>query len=349
MKRTFAIASCGTILIFSGIVGCEKPTPPPSLKVVEKPSSDTPQSAASHVSPAVRAKIAFVLGDYKTAAAQLPAAATQGDVVAQYDLGILYGNGLGVTKDPGESVKWIRMAAERRYAPAEFSLGLMFDNGDGVPQSYREALKWYLNAAAKGDVAAQNNLGVMYIKGHGVEIDIVRAHMWFNLAATDGDSVAVKNRDQLTAEMSPNQLDNAQRLAHDCMESRFKNCDSEAAATVAVSPSTIRVPMKGDSDVYIIPVTINGTLPLDFVLDSGASDVSIPADVVLTLIRTGTLTKGDFIGTQTYQLADGSSAPSDVFRIRSLKIGSVVLENVIASLERFHDCWNRGIPEGCDF
>jgi hypothetical protein len=32
-------------------------------------------------------------------------------------------------------------------------------------------------------------------------------------------------------------------------------------------------------------------LKVDFIVDSGASDVSIPADVVLTLIRTGTIKK----------------------------------------------------------
>jgi hypothetical protein len=285
----------------------------------------------------MNAKLAFFLGDYKTAAAELPALAKQGDVVAQYDLGLMYDSGLGVLKDSDESVRWIRSAAERRYAPAEFSYGLMFDDGDGVAQSYREALKWYMRAASKGNVEAQNNLGVLYIKGHGVEVDMVLAHMWFNLAAIHGDSVAVKNRDQLAADMSRGQLEHAQQLAHDCMASNFKNCgDSGVAPREESSPSIIRVPIKGDSSIYTIAVTINEKLPLDFVLDSGASDVSVPADVVLTLVRMGTLTKDDFIGKQTYELADGSTAPSDVFRIRSLKIGDFTLENVVASVGDVH-------------
>jgi hypothetical protein len=35
----------------------------------------------------------------------------------------------------------------------------------------------------------------------------------------------------------------------------------------------------------------------------------LPADVVLTLFRTGTLSKTDFIGSVTYTLADGSRVP----------------------------------------
>jgi predicted aspartyl protease len=63
-------------------------------------------------------------------------------------------------------------------------------------------------------------------------------------------------------------------------------------------------------------------------VDSGAADVSVPADVVSTLIRTRTIQDSDFIGTQTYVLADGSEAPSDVFNIRSLKVGNQIIQNV---------------------
>jgi aspartyl protease family protein len=54
--------------------------------------------------------------------------------------------------------------------------------------------------------------------------------------------------------------------------------------------------------------------------------------VVLTLMRTGTLKPDDFLGTQTYRMADGSTVPSKVFRIRSLKVGDKVIENVTGSM-----------------
>ena len=71
---------------------------------------------------------------------------------------------------------------------------------------------------------------------------------------------------------------------------------------------------------------------MSFIVDSGAADVSIPADVVMTLMRTGTLKKGDFLGEKTYVLADGSEIPSQTFRIRSLKVGNKVIENVEGSV-----------------
>ena len=82
----------------------------------------------------------------------------------------------------------------------------------------------------------------------------------------------------------------------------------------------------------MVPVLINGVIELNFTVDSGAADVSIPADVLMTLLRTGTLKDSDFLGTQTYVLADGSRVPSQTFRIRMLKVGDRVIENVIGSV-----------------
>ena len=80
----------------------------------------------------------------------------------------------------------------------------------------------------------------------------------------------------------------------------------------------------------LFPCGSMGRLTLNAVVDSGASDVSIPADVVLTLMRTKTISDQDFLGEQTYALADGSQAPSSRFRIRSLKVGNSTIEDVDA-------------------
>jgi hypothetical protein len=92
------------------------------------------------------------------------------------------------------------------------------------------------------------------------------------------------------------------------------------------------VRMVGDGGTFKVPVTINGQLTLDFIVDSGAADVSIPADVVLTLWRTGSIAEEDFLGARTYTMADGSTVPSQRFLIRSLKVGDKVLQNVTGSV-----------------
>lgn len=84
--------------------------------------------------------------------------------------------------------------------------------------------------------------------------------------------------------------------------------------------------------IFTVPVLINGIIPLYFTVDSGAADVSIPVDVFLTLVRTGTISDDDFLGDQTYVLADGSRVKSKTFRIRKLKVGDRVVENVKGSI-----------------
>ena len=92
------------------------------------------------------------------------------------------------------------------------------------------------------------------------------------------------------------------------------------------------MPLKQSGGTFIVPVTVNSAVQLAFTIDSGATDVTVPADVVMTLIRAGTISETDFLGKRLYRLADGSTAPSQMFRIRSLKVGDRVLKNVIGSI-----------------
>ncbi len=77
---------------------------------------------------------------------------------------------------------------------------------------------------------------------------------------------------------------------------------------------------------------INGALTLDFIVDSGAADVSVPIDVFSTLLRTGTIQDSDIMGEQTYVLADGSQSKSITFTIRSLKVGDKIVNKVRGSV-----------------
>ena len=70
----------------------------------------------------------------------------------------MYDEGLGVTEDDAEAVKWYRKAADQGHASAQYNLGLMYQYGKGVPENKSEALKWYRKAAAQGHEKAQNKL-----------------------------------------------------------------------------------------------------------------------------------------------------------------------------------------------
>lgn len=88
------------------------------------------------------------------------------------------------------------------------------------------------------------------------------------------------------------------------------------------------IPIEARDGAYVVPVSINGILTENFIIDSGSADVSIPADVADTLARLGAISARDFIGSKTYILADGSRVPSATYRIASLRIGDLVMQNV---------------------
>ena len=82
-------------------------------------------------------------------------------------------------------------------------------------------IEWYRKAAEQGFAQGQLNLALMYQKGRGAPQDNAAAFFWFNLAASNTADLsaaairdtAVKLREQLKAEMTPTQLDEAQRMA----------------------------------------------------------------------------------------------------------------------------------------
>ena len=157
-------------------------------------------------------------GDYATAVREWRPLAEQGYAKAQFNLGLMYDNGQGVSQDYAKALQWYRKAAEQGNVEAQYNLGFMYDNGQGVPQDYAKALRWWRKAAEQGNAKAQSKLGFMYRNGLGVPQDYVQAHMWYNLVASrsppgmDRDR-AVKNRFIIAQKMTPAQISEAHKLA----------------------------------------------------------------------------------------------------------------------------------------
>ena len=55
-------------------------------------------------------------------------------------------------------MKWYRKAAEQGNATAQYNIGVCYDNGYGVTKDYAEAVKWYRKAAAQGYDSAKDRL-----------------------------------------------------------------------------------------------------------------------------------------------------------------------------------------------
>lgn len=62
----------------------------------------------------------------------------------------MYFNRQGVKRDDIEVVKWVTLAAARKFAPAEHRLGQMYEKGVIFIKDLRAALHWYSLAAKHG-------------------------------------------------------------------------------------------------------------------------------------------------------------------------------------------------------
>jgi len=98
---------------------------------------------------------AYERKDYATAVAKFTTAAQQGSDRAQFWLGYMYDEGLGVDQDYAEALRLYRMAADQGHDLALLHIGYMYENGRGVAQNDAEALRWSRLAAAQGFTGVQ--------------------------------------------------------------------------------------------------------------------------------------------------------------------------------------------------
>src|SRR6266853_414739 len=108
--------------------------------------------------------------------------------------------------------EWLPLA-EAGDAASQFNLGLLYLDGLGEPQSDEKAVEWFRRSADQGYAKAQGNLGALYATGRGVRRDYVGAHMWLNLCAASGDSKCATQRDLIAKKMKHRDLLEAQRRA----------------------------------------------------------------------------------------------------------------------------------------
>ena len=126
---------------------------------------------------------AYDQGDYATALKEFLPLAEQGNIKAQFNMGILYEKGQGVPQNFQEAFRWYYLAAEQGDASTQNVLGMLYEYGQGVPQDYPQALYWYSLAAEQGYANAQFNVGFLYATGVGVSQNYTEAGRWYRLAA----------------------------------------------------------------------------------------------------------------------------------------------------------------------
>lgn len=108
--------------------------------------------------------------------------------------------------------------------------------------------------------------------------------------------------------------------------------ETKADANAAeVDKRVIEVPFVKDHGVLSVRCLVNG-LPLSFVFDSGASDVSISRVEANFMVANGYISKSDFGDKSYYTVADGSVSVGTALKLRTVTFGGETLHDVWASV-----------------
>lgn len=179
----------------------------------------------------------YQLGDYylrgaanfpqsdEKAAEWFAKSAMHGHMVAQFELGNCFKNGVGVRRNNKYAVKWWTKSAMQGFAKSQYNLAECYETGTGTAKNLTKAIIWYMELAEKGhegakdalkriekegpvelyivragrgDVDAQYALGSFYEEGRYVEQSNSEAYRWYEKAALAGHMIALRALVRLT-------------------------------------------------------------------------------------------------------------------------------------------------------
>lgn len=95
----------------------------------------------------------------------------------------------------------------------------------------------------------------------------------------------------------------------------------------------VEIAFKKEGNVFSVPCKVNN-LPLHFIFDTGASDVSMSTVEATFMLKNGYLNDRDIIGTQNYMTATGEISEGTVVNLREVDFGGLSLNNIKASIVR---------------
>ncbi len=143
--------------------------------------------------------VAYQANNLPLAFREFLGAATAGHADSQFNVALMYEQGIGVGKDEKEALDWYEKSATQGNAAAQFNLGVLYENGRGTKVEFAKANEWYRKASVQGDPLAIGNLGMLYLRGNGVKEDKVVGVALLLLSASRDQSSANHAKQNLAA------------------------------------------------------------------------------------------------------------------------------------------------------
>ena len=191
-------------------------------------------------------------GDYDAAVIEWTKKAKYGSRVAQYNLGLQYYKGKGVTKDDKQAFYWISKSANKGYGHAQSKLGWHYYYGVGTSKNYNTAMDWWRKAVDQDNVTARYWLGM---GSYDVGEFRVASYNFFK-AAQENDTDAqymlgkMHERGEYSSKMYPaiNSIENAKRWytkaslsGNNKAKKALKRIDNEAKRKKALALNRARL------------------------------------------------------------------------------------------------------------
>lgn len=128
------------------------------------------------------------------------AEAEKGNVLAFFDIGKMYRNGLLGDENIPKSDEYFEKAmqgfltieptAKRLKDYVQYRIGKMYALGYGTEQDYTKAFAWFEKSAAAGNKFAQYSLGSLYFYGNGVAQSYEKAFEYYKLSVDQDNAYA---------------------------------------------------------------------------------------------------------------------------------------------------------------
>ena len=118
----------------------------------------------------------------------LEARAQQGEVSAQYSMGMLFLSGKGAGRSDERALDWFERAAAAGHVESAHNAAVIRERGPASVRDMDKALAWYRLAAQAGYARSQANLGRLLVHGKHPEDGIA----WLEKARAQGEPLAFR-------------------------------------------------------------------------------------------------------------------------------------------------------------
>jgi len=143
------------------------------------------------------ARRAYEVGKFTEALTILERLADAGEARAQYEVALMYLQGIGTKVDPLRGGQWMLAAANNGNVTAMVEIGGRFENGVNAEKNLILAFTWYRRAALAGDGIGCYKLAMLYEVGSGVPQDLPRAYAWYRMAGSTAGKIAAQRVSQI--------------------------------------------------------------------------------------------------------------------------------------------------------